>query len=137
MHCREHVVQLHQRIDDLHATGGEIYVIGNGTPNFIEGFRETTGWRGPLYTDPSLEVYKAAGMKRSVLKTVGLGGLVRSVGTLRRGFKQGRVQGDAWQQGGVLVISTTGDVLWSQESGGPGDNASADQIIAGLRARAS
>jgi len=133
MHCREHVVQLHRRIDELHATGAEIYVIGNGSPSFIEGFRETTGWRGPIYTDPSLAVYNAAGLKRGVMKTLNPLGAMRSVGTLARGFKQGRTQGDPWQQGGVLVIAPTGDIRWTHESGGPGDNASVDQILRALR----
>ena len=138
MHCREHVVQLHRRINDLQAPTSQginvrVYVIGNGSPSFIAGFREVTGWKGPIFTDPSLAVYTAAGMKRGVLKTLNPVGALRSVGTLARGFTQGRTQGDAWQQGGVLVIATTGDVLWSHESGGPGDNATADQILAALR----
>ena len=134
MHCREHVVQLHHRIDDLKAAGAEIIVIGNGSPSFIDGFREETGWQGAIYTDPSLEVYKAAGLKRGVLKTFNLAAGWRSIGTLRRGIKQGRTQGDPWQQGGVLVVATNGDVLWSHASDGPGDNATVDEILAALRA---
>jgi AhpC/TSA antioxidant enzyme len=137
MHCREHVVQLHHRIDDLKATGAEIVVIGNGSPSFIDGFREETGWRGPIYVDPSLEVYKAAGLKRGVLRTFSPAAALRSIGTLSRGVRQGRTQGDPWQQGGVLVISRSGDVLWSHASAGPGDNASAEQILSALRAPAA
>jgi len=133
MHCREHVVQLHHRIEELHATGAEIYVIGNGSPSFIDGFREETGWRGAIYVDPSLEVYKAAGLKRGVLKTFNLAAGIRSIGTLRRGIKQGRTQGDPWQQGGVLVIDRAGEIVWAHASGGPGDNATADQILTALR----
>jgi hypothetical protein len=132
MHCREHVVQLHRRNDDFRAAGAELIVIGNGSPSFIAGFRDETGWRGPLYTDPSLALYGAAGLKRGVLSTFNLRGAVRSVGTLRRGFKQGRTQGDPWQQGGVLVVRD-GAVLWSHASDGPGDNARADDILAALR----
>ena len=56
----------------------------------------------------------------------------RSIGPLRRGMRQGRTQGDPWQQGGVLVIARGGAILWSQASDGPGDNASADQILKAL-----
>jgi len=135
MHCREHVVQLHHRIDELRATGAEIHVIGNGAPNFIAGFREVTGWRGPIYTDPSLAAYERAGMKRGVLKTLTFGAALRTMRTLGRGVAQGRTQGDAWQQGGVVVISVGGDVLWTHASDEPGDNATVDQIIVGLRSR--
>jgi len=126
------VVQLHHRIDELRATGAEVHVIGNGTPNFIAGFREVTGWRGPLYTDPSLVAYERAGMKRGVMKTLNFGAAVRTLGALGRGAKQGRTQGDAWQQGGIVVIDVGGDVLWTHASDAPGDNASVEQIVAGL-----
>ena len=122
-------MQLHRRIDELHAAGAEVFVIGNGSPSFIEGFREQTGWQGAIYTDPSLAVYQAAGLKRGVLKTFNASAAWRSIGTLRRGIKQGRTQGDAWQQGGVLVIAPSGDVLGAHASDGPGDNATADQIL--------
>ena len=135
MHCREHVVQLHRRIDDLHAAGAEVFVIGNGAPTFIAGFRDEVRWTGPIYTDPTLAVYRAAGLKRGVLATVNLAGAWRSVGALRRGAKQGRTQGDQWQQGGVVVVATNGDVLWTHASEGPGDNATADQIISALRSK--
>lgn len=136
MHCREHVVQLHHRIDDLRASGAEIFVIGNGSPSFIAGFRDETGWAGPIYVDPSLEVYKAAGLKRGVLKTFNPAAAWRSIGTLRRGIRQGRTQGDPWQQGGVLVVAPSGDVLYTHASEGPGDNASADEILTALRSAA-
>ena len=64
MFCREQVVQLHHEIDRIHRAGGEVVVVGNGAPHFIAGFRELTGYRGPLYTDPSLESYRAASLKR-------------------------------------------------------------------------
>jgi hypothetical protein len=128
------VVQLHRRIDDLHAAGAELFVIGNGSPQFIEGFRETTGWQGPLYVDPSLEVYKAAGLKRGVTTVLNARAAIAALGALRGGSRQGRTQGDQWQQGGVLVIAPSGNVLWTQVSEYAGDNAAPDEIIAALRA---
>lgn len=129
-------MQLHRRIDAIHRAGAELFVIGNGSPQFMDGFRETTGWDGPLYTDPSLEVYKTAGLKRGVLTVLNARSAVAAVGALRKGFRQGRTQGDEWQQGGVLVISPTGDVLWSHVSDHAGDNADPDAIVAVLeRAR--
>ena len=74
-------MQLHRDLDKLHAAGAELHVIGNGTPSFIAGFREETRWTGPVYTDPSLAVYKAAELKRGVTKTLdprALGGTLRA-----------------------------------------------------------
>ena len=128
-------MQLHRRIDELRATGAEVFVIGNGSPQFIDGFRETTGWQGPLYTDPSLEVYTAAGLKRGVLKTFNARAAIKAIGALRGGSRQGRTQGDEWQQGGVLVVVPGGDVIWTQVSEYAGDNAAVDDIVAAVRRR--
>jgi hypothetical protein len=116
------VVQLHR------AGIPNVVVVGNGAPMFIQGFRETTGFGGPIYTDPSLEVYTAAQLKRGVGTFLKLGAAKATVGSLARGFRQGRMQGDATQQGGVLVIARDGRVLYHHVSEYPGDNASPDAI---------
>jgi len=127
-------VQLHRRIDDIRATGAELTVIGNGTPNFIAGFRETTGFTGTVLTDPSLDVYRAAELRRGLRTFLSVGAAMRTVGSLSRGFRQGRTQGDNTQQGGVLVIAKDGKVLWHHISESPGDNADPEQIVRVLRA---
>ena len=126
-------MQLHRETDAIRAAGAELYLIGNGSPSFIEGFRDQTKWTGPIYTDPSLAVYKAAQLKRSVASTLDPRSLGAAFKALRDGQRQGRTQGDAWQQGGVLVISTTGEVLYHHASERPGDNATAAQIASALR----
>jgi alkyl-hydroperoxide reductase/thiol specific antioxidant family protein len=119
----------------LHRAGIEnLVVVGSGAPMFIEGFRETTGFTGPIYTDPSLEVYKAAQLKRGMGTMLKLGAAAATVGSLRRGFRQGRTQGDATQQGGVLVIARDGRILYHHISGYPGDNAAADAIQSAVAA---
>ncbi len=128
-------MQLHRDVDKLHAAGAELHVIGNGTPSFIEGFREETRWTGPIYTDPSLATFKAAELKRGVTKTFdprALGGTIRA---FMRGGRQGRTQGDPWQQGGVLVIGRDGTVLWHHVSERPGDNATGAEIVGALTSR--
>lgn len=128
------MVQLHHRSDDIHAAGAELHVIGNGAVYVLADFRATTGYRGPLFTDPSLRVFDAAGLVRAVSATLNPVGFLQAIGTLRRGFRQGKVQGNAWQQGGALVIARDGTVLWKQVSDRPGDNAAPDQLIAALSA---
>ncbi len=126
-------MQLHQRVEELRAAGAELYVIGNGSPMFMDGFRETTGYTGPLYTDPSLEVYKAAGLERGVMKVLHPRAALAALGALKGGFRQGRAQGDQTQQGGVLVVDPRGDVVWSHVSRFAGDNAPPDDVLKVLR----
>ena len=128
-------MQLHRDLDKLHAAGAELHVIGNGTPSFIEGFREETRWTGPIYTDPSLATFKVAELQRGITKTFdprALGGTIRA---FMRGGRQGRTQGDPWQQGGVLVIGRDGTVLWHHVSDRPGDNATGAEIVRALTSR--
>ncbi|HUS27110.1 MAG TPA: peroxiredoxin-like family protein [Kofleriaceae bacterium] len=126
-------MQLHRDIGKIQGAGAELYVIGNGTPSFIEGFREQTKYDGPLYTDPSLEVYKAAELKRGVTKVLNIKAALPTLKAFAKGGKQGLTQGDAWQQGGVVVVASDGSVKWQHASGYPGDNASVEQIVRALR----
>jgi hypothetical protein len=125
-------MQLHRDIGRIHDAGAELYVIGNGTPSFMAGFREQTGWQGPLYTDPSLEVYKAAELKRGVTKTLNPRAALGTVKAFIGGARQGLVQGDAWQQGGALVVATDGTVKWHHANEHPDDNATVDELVRAL-----
>ena len=129
------MVQLHRDLEKIHAAGAELFVIGNGSPSFIEGFREQTNYTGPLYVDPSLEVYKAAELKRGVVKTFNPLALGKTIKAFTEGHRQGRTQGDNWQQGGALVIDTDGSVLWHHISEHSGDQASGGEIVDALSAR--
>jgi hypothetical protein len=126
------VVQLHRDVDRLRAAGADLYIIGNGTPSFIAGFREQTRYQGPIYTDPSLATFRAAELKRSVTSTLDPRSLGKALGAFARGQRQGLTQGDAWQQGGVLVVAPSGDIRWHHASERPGDNATGAQILAAL-----
>ena len=125
-------MQLHREVDKIHAAGAELIVIGNGAPHFIAGFREITGYNGPLYTDPSLATFQAAELTRGVGTVLDIRALMPTLKAFGRGGKQGKVQGDAWQQGGVLVIAPGGEIRWHHASERPGDNATATQIVAAI-----
>lgn len=132
IHCRDHVVQLLRSIDSFHEAGAELIVIGSGSPSFIEGFREHTDYTGPLYTDPSLDVFKEAELKRSVARTLDPRSLGKAFKALVDGQRQGRTQGDQWQQGGVLVIAPDGAIKYHHASERPGDNAPAAAILSSI-----
>ena len=108
-------------------------MIGNGAPSFIAGFRETTGYVGPLYVDPSLAVHRAAELRHGLGTVLTMGTISRTFGAMRRGFRQGKTAGNVLQQGGTLVISSAGEVMWHHISEGPGDNATMTEIVETLR----
>lgn len=125
-------MQLHSAQDRFHAAGAGLYLIGNGRPAAIPAFREVTGYTGALYTDPSLAVYRAAQLRRGLGTVLTLGALTRTVGAIRRGYRQGRTEGSALQQGGTLVIDPLGRVRLHHVSSGPGDHTPIDDIVAAV-----
>lgn len=132
MFCREHVVQLHQSIEAIHAAGAELVVVGSGKPNFVAGFRELTRFDGPIFCDPTLKSYQALGLNRSGWRMVHPKAALYAVRAMARGAFQGRTQGDALQQGGVAVI-VGGKIVYQHTSETSGDNAAPEEVVAALK----
>jgi hypothetical protein len=128
------VVQLHREIERIHAAGAELVVVGSGTPNFIAGFRENTGFDGMILSDPQLSAYRAAGLRRGTWRNFNPLSAAYAVRALARGHMQGRTQGDASQQGGVLVILPPDRIVFEHMSKVAGDNAPPADILRALEA---
>ena len=128
MFCRELAAQVRGVTDRIEQKGARVIFIGNGTPAMATMFKEDFAVRSPLYTDPSLEVYEAAQLKR------GLGSVLRAIKNvpraLTKGHMQGRTQGDALQQGGVLIVDTSGAIRYRYTSEVGGDHPDLEDVIA-------
>lgn len=129
-------MQLHRARAQIEEAGADLIVIGNGTPNFIAGFRERTGFDGTVYTDPERNAYRALRLRRSVRSSVNLRTLSRAVSAYRKGNRQTRTQGDPWQLGGVFVVATSGALVYEQRSEYAGDHPLVEEIIEAARAAA-
>jgi hypothetical protein len=118
---------------ELAKKNATIVPIGNGGPSFIKGFREKTGLTGLVYTDPSRKTFDAAALVRTVRNFLHPGGLVASVRAASKGFLPGaKVQGDALQLGGVLVVRPPDRVSFHYASRYVGDHPSNAEILAAL-----
>lgn len=85
--------------------------------------------------DPERRAFAAAGMRRTLFATLHWRLVVNFWRALRAGFRQGRVLGDPWQQGGVLVLGERGQLLHEQTDGVGGDPLDLDAITAALPRR--
>lgn len=133
MFCREQAVQLHRERFAIHDRGAEIVMIGNGAPNFAKAFQEDFSITTPILVDPSLESYRALGMRRGIFATLFSGKvLLHAARALRGGFRQGKTRGDHFQLGGVLVVRPDGVVLYRYQSETAGDHPPLADIIAAL-----
>jgi peroxiredoxin len=132
--CREQVTELNREKAKIDQQGGQLVVVGSGTPNFVRGFREQTGFEGTVLCDPSVQSYKQAGMKRGFFTVINPLTAARGLASMARGFRQGRVQGDAFQEGGVLVVRPPDQLVYKQVSSSAGDHPPAAEVIGALSA---
>jgi peroxiredoxin len=129
MICRRQVVDIQEQMNTFNQLNVRIVVIGNGFPNFIEGFRNDTGYTGDLYTDPSLKSYQLLNFKNSVTSLLGFKTIKSAVHALSTGYLQKGIQGDALQQGGVVVIDSAGEPVYFYANSEAGDHAPLNDII--------
>jgi peroxiredoxin len=129
MFCREQVAQLLQHKDDFRARGAQLVLIGNGEPHFARAFAEDYQVDYPLVVDPSLRTYKAAKLRGGLGTTLSRKVLANGRRATKAGFKQGRTQGAAMQQGGAMVVAQSGEVAWSFASEVAGDHPEPSEIL--------
>jgi hypothetical protein len=122
---------LRPQAEEFATVGARLAVIGNGWPAMAKAFAEKVGFPPSvqLLTDPGRETYRLAGFKRSLFLTLGPQAWVPLIRALLRGFRQGRTKGDPWQQGGALVVSPRGEVVFRHVSLGPAHHASPNSLL--------
>ena len=125
---------MRSRAGEFEKAGARLAIVGNGWPAMAKSFGERAGLPPSvtLLTDPTLQSYVQAGLKRSALLTLGPRGWIPYLKTLRRGFHQGRLRGDPWQQGGAAVIGPDGRILWRYVSTQPSDQPPVASLLSPL-----
>ena len=110
MFCREQAAQLatiHSRVE---AMGVSIVAIGNGTSLMALDFVEKFNIPFSIYTDAKRHTYQLMNMNYGL--GIGLGTIKAGLGITRKGTRQGKTQGDIWQQGGEALFAKGGKLLW-------------------------
>jgi len=123
---------LRDRVDEIRSLGGELVVVGNGATNFAAAFREDYRLDSPLLVDPELRAYRAAGLRRGRVEALSPRLPLNALRALRGGSRQGSVQGDLWQLGGVFVIRPGGELAYRYVSREAGDHAPVEGILEAL-----
>ena len=121
-----------EALDEIRRRGAELVIVGNGRPEHAADFREAQRIECPLFVDPDLKAYAAAGLKRGVLSSLNPRVVARGLRAFSAGQRQGATQGDPWQQGGVFVVTPEGKVLFSHVSEEAGDHPAVADVLAAL-----
>jgi len=111
----------------------DLIAIGSGSPDSARQFVQEFQFGGDMYVNPTLEVYHAFKLKRGWLETLGPTALLKGLGAMKKGFRQGSPAGDLWQQGGVFVIGPGEDITFAHRDRFAGDHADLDRVIAFLK----
>lgn len=97
----------------LAAHGAPLVFVGHGTPAMAAAFARDHAPDVPVLVDVERRLYAALGARRSLAASLHPRLLVHAFRALRRGFRQTRLQGSPWQQGGVAVLDRRGVVAWA------------------------
>lgn len=114
--CRAHAAQVWSNRAAYERGGGKIIFVGNGQAHFIDKFKEDLGLKeAVVVTDPTLEVFRAAGFNKGFSYILQVKTIVNAFKLMKDGHRQTTYTKDAgthWQLGGILAVSTRGEVLY-------------------------
>ena len=117
------------REPELLAADARIVFVGTGLPAMAADFARQHAGPWPVLSDAKQRAFAAAGMRRGLFTTLHWRTLWNALRALRRGYRQGRVQGDPLQQGGVLVLDARGQLLHQQFDAAGGDPIDLDAVV--------
>jgi len=130
--CRQQVAGLSKRVPEIERRGGTLVVIAPAKPEHIAGFRESTGYKGALFVDPSLRAFKTAGLVRGRGSTYHPLAMLRGIRALAQGFRQVGRHGDIVQQGGTFVLGPGNRVRYEWRDRYAGHHPDLDEVVEAL-----
>jgi peroxiredoxin len=141
--CRAQAVQLHHARERFAASGAQLVLVGQGTPDDAKRFRRAQSVDVNVYSDPSRRSYEAAGAKLATFselvnpRTVARGLKHTVTSRLRQGsiaVHQGRIVDNPAQLGGVLVVAPDGSIRYAHLSQDASDMPPVNEVLAAVRA---
>ena len=120
-----------ERGSEIAALGASLHAVGNGNALMARDFVEQFAVTFPVWTDPGKETYRLAGFRHIV--SANLDTFKAGRRAVKAGFRQGKTQGDPWQQGGTLVVSGAGRLWFAHAASFAGDHAAMDDVLRALR----
>ncbi len=130
--CRQQVAELTECNNDFSQRGAQLIVVGNGKVKDLKKFRDVTGYRGILLTDPTRDAYKILKFKSGISDIIGVKSFTQSFSALRSGFIPGSLQGHALQLGGAVVVVPEGNITYLFRSSAAGDHPPLETLLAAV-----
>jgi peroxiredoxin len=132
--CRQQVAQLQPHIREIRQAGGDLVVVGPGGPPDARAVQKDLGILDvEVYIDSDRRSYDLAGFRRGISALIHPRAIWNYLRAFFAGHKYKGMQGDALQQGGVLVIAIDGTVVLRFMSKVSGDHPEVELVIAAVR----
>ena len=112
------------RRKEILKAGAQLVFVGNGSVAQARHFQERHAPDCEVFTDPSLEA-----------STLGPGSTMAFVRATARGHRQTAIEGDAWQQGGLVAMAPGGHVLYIERNRSAGARPDLEAALAAFVAR--
>lgn len=123
--CRAHAADVWKNRSVYEKAGAKIVFIGNGAHELIKMFKQDLNMTdATLFTDPTLNSFKAAGLKRNLFSAFSPKSLMNAHQLDKEGHKHGvrtKESGDLWQLGGIVAIKPGSVVTYQYISDAVGD----------------
>ncbi|MCU0577026.1 MAG: AhpC/TSA family protein [Desulfobacterota bacterium] len=129
MFARQQAAALRDIKGELDGAGVALVAIGSGSPEGAAHFAKKLRFSGEMYVNQDLGAYKAFRLERGLLETLGPTSLIRGIQAMKKGFRQGRTDGDLWQQGGVFVLGPGNRLVFQHRNKSAGDHADLDAVL--------
>ena len=136
-------MQLHRDRDRLAATGGDVVLVGMGTPAHARAFKEETGVEFPILLSKDKAAYRAMELKRGSTLEVFSPRQLSSSALRAFGVGAGRAKGgnvalrppeQDWHQfGGAFVFAPGGKIVFEQRARDPSDTATVEDLESALK----
>jgi hypothetical protein len=125
---------LRRALPEIRAAGVDLVVVGSGRPEHARDFLEKVGLDAPVFCDRSLDAYRLARLHRGLGRVFSLRAGLNAVRALAGGFMPSRTQGDAAQQGGIVLVTPAKRVVYHHASEVAGEPLPLEAILAAVRA---
>ncbi len=124
-------MQLQRTKAQFEENGFQVVLVGLGTPERAEAFKQQFFLSFPLICDPEKKLYQIYGLGRaSVADMASPTFLLKGLKTLSRGHIPGMPRDDVMQMPGVFLIDTSGNIRYAHYSKDPSDNPSIETLLA-------
>jgi len=134
MFARQQAAALMGIKEKLDEAGIPLVAIGSGSPEGARHFIEKLHFTGEMFVNQDLSAYRAFKLERGFWKTLGPASLIRGIQAMREGFRQGRMDGDNWQQGGIFVMGPGNKLIFQHRNKFAGDHADLNAVLAAVAA---